>query len=186
MRIQYNSPVILTFAIICTVVLLLSDLLGEGFRALFVASPSMSLSNPLTFFRLFSHVLGHANWAHWLGNASFILLVGPIVEEKYGSNKLILMMAVTAFITGIFYVTLFSNGLLGASGIVFMLILLSSFTNYQSGKIPLTFILVALIYLGSEVISGLQQDQVAQFAHILGGVCGSAFGFWLGTGKKRV
>lgn len=190
MRIQYNSPVILTFSLICTVVLILSSLLGEGFQSLFVAFPSMPLDSPLTFVRLFTHVLGHQNWQHWIGNASIILLVGPVIEEKYGHKNLIMMILFTAFITGIIHVSFFSSGLLGASGIAFMLILLSSFTNMESGKIPLTFILVAAIYIGSEVISsgksmtGIEPDNVAHFVHIIGGVCGAGFGFWLGKGKS--
>lgn len=185
MRIQYNSPVILTFSIICTIVLILSNLLGEGFQSLFVAFPNMPLDSPLTFLRLFTHILGHANWEHWLGNASIILLVGPFIEEKYGSKNLVMMIIFTAFVTGVLHVTLFSEGLLGASGIVFMLILLSSFTNIESGKIPLTFIIVALIYLGGEVVRSLKPDNVANFVHIIGGICGAGFGFWLGKGKSK-
>jgi uncharacterized membrane protein YdcZ (DUF606 family) len=64
-----------------------------------------------------------------------------------------------------------------------MLILLSSITNFQSGKIPLTFIFVVLIYLGQEVFNIMKLDQVSQFAHIIGGVCGSIFGF---TNQSKV
>ena len=94
------------------------------------------------------------------------------------------MIAATALITGLINVLFFSTGLLGASGIVFMLILLVSFTNVTDGKIPLTFILVALLFVGKEVIQSMQADHVSQAAHIIGGLCGSFFGFILG--KKKV
>ena len=68
-------------------------------------------------------------------------------------------------------------GLLGASGVVFMFILLSSVTNARRGRIPLTFVLVVLLFLGQEVWNGLTQDNVSQFAHVIGGLCGAAFGF---------
>jgi hypothetical protein len=40
-----------------------------------------------------------------------------------------------------------------------------------------TFILVALLFIGKEIIQSLNTDQISQFAHIIGGVCGSFFGF---------
>lgn len=139
-------------------------------------------TNPISLFTLFSHIAGHVSIEHLLGNLTFILLVGPIVEEKYGSKQTLWMILITALITGLLNVFFFNTGLLGASGIVFMLILLVSFTNSNQGEIPLTFVLVAILFIGKEVIQSLASDQVSQFAHIIGGVCGSFFGF---MGKKR-
>ncbi len=173
-KITYNSPVILTFTFICVGVRLFGDYFTQAF---FSVSNSMDFFNPIDYFRLFSHAIGHANWGHLFGNFSLILLIGPMIEEKYGSINLLIMMLLTALVTGILNVAFLSSGLLGASGIVFMLILLSSITNFQSGKIPLTFIFVVLIYLGQEVFNIMKLDQVSQFAHIIGGVCGSIFGF---------
>ena len=141
-------------------------------------------AHPLMIFSLFSHVIGHGSIEHLIGNMTFILLIGPIIEEKYDSSKTLLMIAATALITGLINVLFFSTGLLGASGIVFMLILLVSFTNVTDGKIPLTFILVVLLFVGKEVIQSMQADHVSQAAHIIGGLCGSFFGFILG--KKKV
>lgn len=104
-----------------------------------------------------------------------------MLEEKYGSKKLLLMMAVTALITGLINIIFFRGSvLLGASGIVFMFILLSSFVNMQKGTIPITLILVMIIYMGREFVNGiLQEDNISQTAHLLGGICGCIFGFKL-------
>ena len=76
-----------------------------------------------------------------MGNASYILLLGPMLEEKYGSVKILGIMAVTAFVTSLVNSLLFPNvALTGASGIVFAFILLTSFTGFKEGEIPLTFI----------------------------------------------
>jgi membrane associated rhomboid family serine protease len=177
-RITYNSPVILSFTFVCIVVQILSDLTGDFVAsAFFTVGSSMSFFNPLDYLRLFSHPIGHGGWAHLFGNFSLILLLGPLIEEKYGSITLLIMMLLTAFCTSILNITLLTTGLRGASGIVFMLILLSSITNMRSGKIPLTFILVVVIYLGQEFANTLKADNISQFAHIIGGVCGSIFGF---------
>ena len=99
-------------------------------------------------------------------------------EVRPSTCPLVLMMFVTAVMTGLINVLFIATGLMGASGIVFMMILLSSFTNIRTGEIPLTFILVVLIYLAREVVNAFDSDSISQFAHIAGGVCGSAFGFF--------
>ncbi len=182
MSIKYNSPVVLTFALICTAVFFADRFLGGGLMSYFMVGNQVNWSNPLSIFSLFSHVIGHGSIDHLLGNMTFILLLGPIIEEKFGSRFTLLMIVVTAFITGLLNVTFFNTGLMGASGIVFMFILLVSFTNVRNGEIPLTFILVALLFVGKEVIASMGSDNVSQFAHIIGGVCGSIFGF--ASGKK--
>ncbi len=178
MRIHYNSPVILTFALISAVVMLISNSTGGTFTmAFFSTGPGLSYTDISTYFRLFSHIAGHANWEHLVGNFSIILLIGPLLEEKYGSQLMLVMVLFTAFVTALLNNLLFTTGLLGASGIVFMLILLSSFASVRSGSLPLTFIIIVVLYLGKEVYGALKMDNVSQFAHILGGICGGVFGF---------
>ena len=76
------------------------------------------------------------------------------------------------------------TGLLGASGIVFMLIMLSSLAGF-SGGIPVTMLLVAALYFGQQVYDILLvHDNVANFMHIVGGVCGTVFGY-VNAGPRR-
>jgi membrane associated rhomboid family serine protease len=123
-------------------------------------------------------VIGHSGWSHLVSNFSSILLIGPILEENYGSAALFVMIVITALITGVLNILFFATGLRGASGIVFMMILLASFTNFNKGEIPLTFILVLVIYLGREVFESFSSNNISEFAHIVGGFCGSLFGFF--------
>lgn len=198
MKITYNAPVILTYTLICAVITALDTSIfasSEGrigglSQYLFTVYPfgtaEMSLSNPLAYFRLFSHAMGHSGWAHMVGNFTFILLIGPILEEKYGSRLLLMLIFLTAFVTGILNASFFNNALLGASGVVFMMILLVSFTNAKRGAIPLTFIFVAILFLGQEVYQALtQNDQVSQFAHIIGGICGGFFGYFISQNAQK-
>ena len=145
--------------------------------AFFSVVPDMNYQNPISYFRLASHVVGHGGWEHLVGNFTFILLLGPMLEEKFGSFNLFLMMLITAVVTGLLNVTFFNTGLLGASGIVFMFILLSSLTNFRASHIPLTFILVVALFLGKEILMALETDNISQFAHIIGGICGCVFGY---------
>ena len=104
-----------------------------------------------------------------------------MIEEKYGTRNTILVMAVTAVVTGLVNMLLFPGTmLLGASGIVFAFILMASITVREDGKIPVTFILVAVLYIGQQVFEMVtRQDSVSQLTHILGGAVGSVLGFLL-------
>ncbi|MBQ8136711.1 MAG: rhomboid family intramembrane serine protease [Clostridia bacterium] len=189
-RISFNAPAVLTFAIACVLVQLLSMLTGGGSNRLLFSVYRSSLLDPLTYLRLFGHVLGHGSWEHLLNNMMFILILGPMIEEKYGTSNVIAVMVITAFVTGVIsMIFLPGTALLGASGIVFSFILLSSITSFEEGTIPLTFILVAVLYIGREIWNGVTaKDNISQLAHIAGGLVGSGLGFlmnrWHMTQKR--
>ena len=178
-KLHYNSPVILTFFFLSLAALVLGTVTKDWTtRHLF--SVYRAPVTPLFFVRLFGHVLGHSGYAHFSGNMVLILVIGPAMEEKYGSRTLLTGILLTALISGVLQCLLFpGSALLGASGILFMLILLSSLAGMKAGAIPLTLILVAAIYLGQEVWAALfVQDNIAHFMHLVGGLCGAGFGFW--------
>jgi membrane associated rhomboid family serine protease len=181
MKVKYNAPVALSFTIICAVVLTLSQTIARGLIPAWFMVSGRGTFNPVSvrcWITLFTHVIGHADWNHLLSNFAFILLLGPILEENYGSRSFLIMITLTALITGVLNVLLFRSYLMGASGVVFMMILLASFTNFSKGEIPLTFILVLVIYLGREIIHSFATNNISEFAHIAGGFCGSLFGFF--------
>lgn len=178
-RISYNSPAILTFALVCVAVQVLNMLTnGASNRAVFCVYRS-PWANPLTWLRCVTHVLGHSDWDHLLNNMMLLLVLGPILEEKYGTGRIALVMLVTAVVTGVVNIIFFPGVvLMGASGIVFAMVLLCSITSVQEGTIPLTFILVALLYIGQQVWQGVfARDNISQVSHIVGGLVGSALGF---------
>jgi membrane associated rhomboid family serine protease len=181
MRIKYNAPTVLTFTFLSALVLLLNQTVAPSLIRAWFAVPGrggFSPSSIRNWITLLTHVMGHADWNHLISNFAFILLIGPILEESYGSLSLLVMILITALVTGALNVLLFSSFLLGASGVVFMMILLASFTNFNKGEIPLTFILVMILYLGRELVGSLRADNISEFAHIMGGFCGSLFGFF--------
>ena len=181
MKIRYNSPVIITFALLSLVCLTLP--VGKTF-GMSLSSPSGLAFSKIEFYlRLFTHVFVHASWSHFMGNFMIILLVGPLLEEKYGSWLLFEMMFVTAVSTALVNAAIFHTSLIGASGLGFMMILLSSFSNFKAREIPLTFILVSVFYIGSEVAAILKVDQISQFSHLAGGFFGAGFGF-LRVGRR--
>ena len=184
--IRFNAPVILSFALLSLLALLLGNWTNGAATHQYFSVYRSSLSDPLTYVRFIGHVLGHADYEHYMGNMLLLLLVGPGLEEKYGSGTMVWMILVTALVTGLVHFVFFpGSALLGASGVVFMMIVLSSFTAMRRGEIPVTLILVVIFYLGGEIMDGLfKKDNISQITHVVGGLCGLVFGFTIRRGRR--
>lgn len=175
MKIKYNAPVILTYTLlsICVFALFTNEILIKNF-----SSPAIfSFYDPIFYFRLVSYIVGHGDWGHLMGTLMITLIVGPFLEEKYGSKKLLEIILVASISTALLNTLLFSSSLIGGSGIVFTLILLGSSLNISSKQIPLTFIIIVVLIIGSEVVSILKADNISQFSHLVGGLIGAGYGF---------
>ena len=186
-KVSFNAPVTLGIVLICFIVTIIGIIThGDSTYLLFMTYHS-SLANPLTYLRFFTHIFGHDGINHFIGNATYLLLLGTLLEEKYGSLNLIKVVFITASVTGIInYVVSPNTALYGASGIVFAFIVLSSFTGFKEGEIPLTFILVLILFVGQQFYEGsVINDYVSQFSHILGGAIGAIMGYNLNK-KGRV
>ena len=188
-RVTYNAPVTLTFVAVCTLIMLLDTYVFDRHlaAALFIipggkySSHPFDWRAPLDYFRLFSHVFGHADWQHLIANMSLVLLLGPIIESRYGSRVLALVITITALVTGVINACLITHPEMGASDVVFMMIMLASFTSFAKNEIPLSFILVFILYIGGQFFNfgTLQHNGISVIAHIAGGLCGSLFAFLL-------
>jgi rhomboid protease GluP len=187
LRITFNAPVVLSLVAISFLATLLNYITdGASGRMLFMTYHS-SLLSPLTWVRAITHIFGHADWSHLIGNMSYLLLLGPMLEEKYKSSTLAIVIVLTALATSLVNYIFFPYiALCGASGVVFAFILLSSFTSFKDGEIPLTFILVALFFLGQQVYEGITvQDNISNTAHIVGGIVGGITGYVLNKSGKN-
>ena len=186
LKIQYDSPVVLTFALLCLAAMV-ANALTEGWanEKLFCVYRA-PLSDPFTYVRFFGHVLGHADITHFFGNMCLFLVLGPVVESRYGSTNVLVSILITALISGLVHFIFFpGTGLLGASGIVFMMIFLASISGIKGGNIHVSLILVAIVYLGQEVYDMIfQTDNTSQLTHIIGGICGIVCGAAMAK-KKR-
>ena len=178
-KIKFNAPVVLTLVTISFIATVLNYItLGASGRLLFMTYHSSILS-PMTWIRAFTHVFGHADWSHLVGNMSYLLLLGPMLEEKYSSKTLAEVVVITAVVTSLINYIFFPNvALCGASGVVFAFILLSSFTSFKDGEIPITFIMVAIFFIGQQILEGITvRDNISNMAHIVGGIIGGVIGY---------
>lgn len=187
-KIVNNSPVIIGFVVICCIVQLINTLTGgRSTNMFFSCSFSSSWKNPFTWLTYITFGVGHASWEHLFGNMSYLLLLGPLIEEKYGSLDTILIMMASTISTGIIGHIFFpSSGVVGASGIVFTFLILASITSVKDG-IPLTLILVAVFYLVPEIRKWvfMEDYNISHFGHIIGGCVGIVLGLFLQKGRNE-
>lgn len=183
-KITFNSPVILSFVLISGIALIANYMTLGWSNTMFFTIYRTSFTDPLFYLRLFTHVLGHAGWEHYYSNMILILLVGPILEEKYGSWQLLSVIVAVALVTGIVHILLpEDSGLLGASGVVFAFILLASVTGTGKG-LPVTLIVAAALYISKEIYTGIiSHDSISQLTHIIGGSIGAVYGLMI-RGRK--
>ncbi len=175
-KITYNAKFTLSFGLIASVFLLL-NMLTNG-----LVNNSFSLLSKFSFYgihRTVTYIFCHADFQHLMSNLLYLLILGPMLEEKYGAKLLLIMTFFTAVFSALINTLLFPTGIIGASGIVFMFIVLSSIVNMKEREIPLTFLLVVLIYLGGEIVRSFDEDSISQFVHVMGGLCGGLMGFLL-------
>lgn len=176
----YNSPIVLSFFFISLFALFLSEITKGKSNNQFFSTYRDSIFHPLMYVRLITHIFGHDGWSHFRNNFVMILLTGPALEEKYGSINLLIMILINAILTGIIHNLLKRNRLLGASGVSFMFILLSSFVNIEQKSIPITLILIFIFYVIDEIkdLFSRKKDHVSHMGHLIGSVCGIVFGFY--------
>ena len=179
-ELDYNSPVILTYLFLSLGACLLNGITGGRSNKLLFTNYRSSLLNPFTYVRMVTHCIGHLNIDHLIHNFLFILLIGPMIEEKYGSIPLIIMFVITSIVIALFNMIFNDYVITGASGNVYMLIVLSSFSNITEGKIPLTLILILIFYIASEVRKSIVEGnkKVYHDGHLIGAIMGIVFGFY--------
>lgn len=180
----FAAPVISTYALSCLVLMALCSLLPQGIANQLISwfhSPNtvgFSSTEIKSYVQLVSHVIGHKNWAHLTVNLPLLLLLGVVVEQHYGSAVVLKLIFVTAVISSLTSFFVFQTALLGASGIVFLLITLCVFVRKDSHRIPIEAFLVAIFFTTQELINSVRKDEVAQFAHIIGAGVGFCYGLW--------
>lgn len=179
MRLRYNAPVILTFSLLAILILVLNaSVMPRLSYRYFALGSTVDWRSVADWFRLFSHPFGHTNWAQLTGNLAFVLLLGPPLEARYGGRWLLLLMLITAFTAAIVHLLLFKGMLLGAGGIVFLLLALTALADLRAGVLPLTVVLLVVVFVSSEVLFATH-GRTAQLAHLVGGGVGAVAGLLL-------
>ncbi len=191
-KVAYDAPVTLTFVIVCALIFLLNMLLAKsgkvtGFEKIF-ASPTNQAgvlpfipSAPVSYVHLLFYIFGSgasgvAYGASFLfTNLILIMLLGPAMEERYGSVIIGIMIFVSALFSGVLNACFCQASLVGAVPVVSMMIFLNVFMSFSKKKFPLSFAAVMVFFVLLQIFSGAGAVQI--IICIAGGLCGSLFAF---------
>ncbi len=177
-RIKYNAPVSLTLIVLSSAVLFINTnvntfLISDWFTA--DGAISFNYSDPFSYIKFVTHILGHTDIDHFLGNAIYLILLGPILEEKYNSLTLLGLIITTAVVSSVINAFFVDTYMLGASGIVYLFIVLISFTNIEKGEFPLSVVVVLGFYVYKEV-SREDTGNISVITHLVGAIIGLLYG----------
>ena len=191
-RIDIDAPLTLGFAAACALVHILGAAFGFRFTVQYFSVSSMVRDfrpmYPLSYWRLVSHIFGHSSWEHLNSNMINLLLVGPACEREFTTLGLTKIYLWTAVCSALAHMLLGAPDAaqLGASGLVFMLILLNSLLSARTGRYPLTFIVQVGLWVNKEVVAQmLQHDKVSHIAHLSGALVGTVAGYQLHSDKVK-
>ena len=88
------------------------------------------------------------------------------------------MVLITSLLIGLIYKIFNLGRVKGASGVLYMLIILSSFVNMEGGKIPITLALIIIFFVADDIIKFIKRedDNISHIGHLIGAICGVVFG----------
>ncbi|UKI55423.1 MAG: hypothetical protein L6V90_12630 [Treponema succinifaciens] len=201
MKFIFDSPVVLVFFCCFGGDFFISDLIFKS--SIFLRKnffecpgaksvPAFDFKSALSYVKLVIYPFGGENSTSFFLNIGFILLLGPVLEERYGSIMLALMIFITSLVGGVLTACVSTFGIYGCGGIVFMMIILSVLSVFIKKQLPVSWIFIFALYLAFSLFSGkkisgfmpFMQNNVPVFIQLASGICGSLFGFFV-CPKKR-
>ena len=209
LKISYDAPVTLSFVIICAILFILNNfVIKNGLLENFLASPTTQggalpfmVKEPLSYLRLLLYIFGAGNGgagvlnagagiagvatgAVLLTNLILIMLLGPAMEERYGSVIIGIMIFVSGLFAGVLNACFCVTSLVGAVPVVCMMIFLNAFMSFSKKTFPLSFAAVIVLFVFLEIFNGAGAVKIV--ICIAGGLCGSLFAFLTSPKVKAV
>lgn len=193
-KLTYDAPVTLSFAILSLIFFVVDFyIVKQKLGTLLLSSPTtpkgtlpFDIKNALSYLRMIFYIFGVSNPIAFISNLIFILLLGPSIEEKYGSVVIGIMMVVASLFSGVLNACFRTVSMQGATAIVFMMIFLNAFMSFTKKKVPLSFVVVFALYIIIQIVDNKVNGVVGLFINIAGGLCGSLFAFLASPKTKAV
>ena len=183
LKFSFDAPVTLSFVIISVILFILNNVvIKSGALGSILASPTTQagalpfiVKQPLSYLRLLVYIFGAANVNDFMTCILMLLILGPAMEERYGSVIIGIMIFVSALFAGVLKACFCVDSLVGPVPVICMMIFLTAFMSFSNKTVPITFLLTILFFGYLAVTSGL--GAVRLITCIAGGLCGSLFAF---------
>ncbi len=180
----FTAPITTIFSLLCIAVFLIQASAPQHItNLLFFVGGNSSSPTPFDrtsifdYLTIFTHLFGSKNAYTLLINTAYILLLSPRIEQAYGKGLLSLMFIITAFITGVLSTLFVSTHVMGAQGIVFLLLLLNILADAKTKTIPITIIFSSLLYVSFITFDSTTIGVAEKITPFIGSLCASIFGF---------
>jgi len=180
-RLTVEAPVVISFCFLNVLIHILAYTVMPGLNHFLAVQDTLQLTSFMQYPRLITHIFAHDGLAHIKGNMTHLLLVGPSCEHVYGSIAMLKIFGLVAIVSA--FAHIFVGGTnthqMGASGIVFSTILLNSLVAAEVGKIPVSFLLTAGLWITDELFKlFFGRDGVSHHAHLTGAIVGTLAGYY--------
>ncbi len=177
-KIKYDSQVVLTYVLLCFGATFLC-LNYDGMLNTYFQTYRADLWQPVTYLRFFTYIFGHDSWDMVFENALYLLLLGPMLEDKYGSKTMIVLIVVAAFVTSLLNFIFFPGAVLyGSNGIVLAFIILTAIGGLISGSFPISLVVIAIVFFRQEILQNvIRVSNMANIAPIVGSIAAVAVVF---------
>ncbi len=183
-QIAFVAPITITLSLLCVLVFILEKVSFHGILDnIFTVGGNASSTHPFdrasfqSYITIFTHIFGHTTWVMLALNCSYILLLGPQIEEAYGKALLLLMIAITAFVNGIASTLFVSSHMAGAQGIVILFIIVTILSYAKTKEIPMTIVIMSAVYTVTVVLDSSVSGVPEKIIPFIGALCASIFGF---------
>ena len=179
--VSFDSPVGLVLVILLVVMAIIERLV-PSIDWLFVCpckagnSAAFDYRNVADYFRILLYPFGFSSWNQLTANLVFILLLFPKIESVFGKLFSSMLVLITVAFAGVICVCFSNSVIYGTSGIVCMLLILAIFISADKRQIPVSYILLAVIYFAREIVSIIDTNTIEVFCHFAGSLAGSLVG----------
>ena len=189
-KFSYDSPVVLTFAIITVVMYFLNAfvLQKNGIDVKLISPTSQNGANPFVFssikcyLNLITYPFVNNDFSFAIFNSIILIFLGMQMEEKYGSVIILVMILISVIFAGVLNACFSVQSLQGIQPVIFMLIILNLINASQKKKISTSLLLVLVLYTILNIIP--LKNALLGIISIAGGLCGSLISF-LAQPKKN-
>lgn len=180
LKFSYDAPVSQSFVLISLVIFILDFFvlnLKLNQNYLLTPTPVFSIRDPLVILRTIIYIFGETDKVYLFTNLLFIILIGPVMEERYGSVIIGIMFFVAAFVTGSMSACFCKVAYRGCSSVVFMLLLLNAMMFFTKKTISATSITMVVLFICREFFIANPNGVVGTLIILAGGLAGSLFAF---------
>lgn len=185
MKFEIRNAVI-PLILLNVIIFILQIILGNNFTNSFILVSSDIFVRPWI---LLTSMFLHAGVNHILFNMYALLIFGPILEQKIGTKRFLLIYlfsgVIAAFLSSFFY-----ELALGASGAIMgvigtLIILMPNLGLLLFFVVPMPLWIAGIVYAAIDLFGIFFPSGIGNIAHLVGMGCGLLYGLYLKKQTKK-